>query len=165
MRRQGGPGCKTPTAKKIFGRRQNPDVNAQKEWSRAQRKLKVLVQHVEDQVSDKLTQGQRKTAENKISPEGDSEIQSWNQEGQPNKSQESQQAQCRQIWPQRRRSRRCQQRRVWKKRRKALARSMRRVGCHMNHANQLVGDFGVRLERQYAFLADPSLPLWKNVKN
>jgi len=42
---------------------------------------------------------------------------------------------------------------------------MRRVGHHMNHANQLVGNFGVHLERQYGFLADPSLPLWKNVEN
>ena len=40
-----------------------------------------------------------------------------------------------------RRSRRCQQRRAWKKRRKALARSMRRVGHHMNRSNQPVWQF------------------------
>jgi hypothetical protein len=35
----------------------------------------------------------------------------------------------------------------------------------MNRANQLVGKFGDRLEKQYGFLADPSLPLWKNLRN
>ena len=35
----------------------------------------------------------------------------------------------------------------------------------MNRANQVVGKFGERLRKQYGFLADPSLPLWKNIRN
>ena len=41
---------------------------------------------------------------------------------------------------------------------------MRRQRRLMNHADQVVSAYGVTLERQYGFLADPKLPLWQNVK-
>ena len=41
---------------------------------------------------------------------------------------------------------------------------MRRRRRHMNHANQVVGQFEELLKKQYGFLADPNLPLWKNVE-
>eukprot|EP00956_Cyclotella_meneghiniana_P035167 scaffold112213_cov44-Cyclotella_meneghiniana.AAC.8 len=59
-----------------------------------------------------------------------------------------------------RRSRKIQERRQRKRRRMALMWDMRR---HMNHANQVVRTFGEHLRRQYGFLADPSLPTWRNV--
>ena len=40
---------------------------------------------------------------------------------------------------------------------------VRRLRRHMNHANQVVSTFGERLRRQHGFLADPSLPTWRNV--
>ena len=41
---------------------------------------------------------------------------------------------------------------------------MRRQRRHMNHVDQVVGQCGEILKRQYGFLADPKLPLWKNVE-
>lgn len=35
----------------------------------------------------------------------------------------------------------------------------------MNHANQVVGKKEELLKQQYGFVAYPTLPLWKNVKN
>lgn len=41
---------------------------------------------------------------------------------------------------------------------------MRRQRRFMNRANQQIGKVGELLEQQYGFLADPSLPVWENVK-
>eukprot|EP00956_Cyclotella_meneghiniana_P029384 scaffold70892_cov59-Cyclotella_meneghiniana.AAC.1 len=41
---------------------------------------------------------------------------------------------------------------------------MKRLRRFMNHADQVVGKFGELLKKQYGFLTDPALPLWKNVE-
>ena len=41
---------------------------------------------------------------------------------------------------------------------------MRRRRRHMNRADQVVGQYGELLKQQYGFLADPNLPIWKNVE-
>lgn len=43
-------------------------------------------------------------------------------------------------------------------------RDMRRTSRHMNRANQLVSNFGTAIKRRFGFVADPSKPLWYNVK-
>ena len=43
-------------------------------------------------------------------------------------------------------------------------RDVRRTSRHTNRASQLVGSFGDLLRQQYGFLADPTLPVWKNVE-
>jgi hypothetical protein len=42
---------------------------------------------------------------------------------------------------------------------------MRRTRRFMNHADQVVGSFRRVIQSQYGFVADPRLPVWKNVEN
>jgi len=41
---------------------------------------------------------------------------------------------------------------------------MRRTNRHMNRANQVIGNFGELVKKQYGFVSNPSLPLWKRVE-
>ena len=42
---------------------------------------------------------------------------------------------------------------------------MRRSRCLILQADQKISEYGEALKQQYGFLADPRLPLWKNVEN
>ena len=41
---------------------------------------------------------------------------------------------------------------------------MRRTARHMNRADQMISIFGEAIKARYGFIADPSLPLWRNVE-